>query len=235
MNNSFYSFVSGKYDSITHDGDTANAVYFAKLTSKYNSESVLDLGCGTGEFLSFLENSFDCYGIDSSKKMLGIASKKLKKSLLSAQDLINFSLNKKFDAITCFNVIEEILPSQINGFFSTAFNSLNKKGFFLLSLALLPFYGKEEFFWGKDFGKEAVLWKETLTDNKIFTEITKFTKTRKGLFSKKTRVLKRHLYLPLEIRKFLKKAGFRKIRIYSEHTFRNMNKNDEIVNIVAER
>ena len=50
--------------------------------------TILDLGCGTGEFiLRFLEDGFSVVGVDLSEKMLEVAEKKLEKKRLNGQKL----------------------------------------------------------------------------------------------------------------------------------------------------
>ena len=50
--------------------------------------TILDLGCGTGEFiLRFLEDGFSVVGVDLSEKMLEVAEKKIEKKRLNGQKL----------------------------------------------------------------------------------------------------------------------------------------------------
>lgn len=50
--------------------------------------TILDLGCGTGEFiLRFLEDGFSVVGVDLSEKMLEVAEKKLEKKRSNGQKL----------------------------------------------------------------------------------------------------------------------------------------------------
>ena len=57
--------------------------------------TVLDLGCGTGEFiLRFLEDGFSVVGVDLSEKMLEVAEKKLEKKRLNGQKLGKENLEK---------------------------------------------------------------------------------------------------------------------------------------------
>lgn len=50
--------------------------------------TILDLGCGTGEFiLRFLGDGFSVVGVDLSEKMLEVAEKKLEKKRLNGQKL----------------------------------------------------------------------------------------------------------------------------------------------------
>lgn len=63
---------------------------------------LLDVGCGTGGHLRYLQNEFDCTGIDFHKEMLKIAKKKLgNKVKLKQGDMSSFNLSKQFDIILC--------------------------------------------------------------------------------------------------------------------------------------
>ena len=74
---------------------------------------VLDLGCGTGEFIfRMLKDGHNMIGVDISKKMLEIAGKKLeqkrcdeKKYKLIEENIINYKHNEKVDYIICIQLI----------------------------------------------------------------------------------------------------------------------------------
>ena len=69
--------------------------------------TILDLGCGTGEFIwRFLKDGFSVIGVDLSEKMLEISEKKLKEknlknnnyslineNIINYENKINFSKN----------------------------------------------------------------------------------------------------------------------------------------------
>jgi SAM-dependent methyltransferase len=65
------------------------------------SKTLLDVGCGTGEHLKHLSQSFQCKGIDISKNMIDIARKKVLNASFEIADMTNFRLKEKFDVITC--------------------------------------------------------------------------------------------------------------------------------------
>ncbi len=68
---------------------------------KKPSKTLLDVGCGTGEHLKYLSQSFQCMGIDISEEMIKIAKVKVPDAKFEIADMINFSLVEKFDVITC--------------------------------------------------------------------------------------------------------------------------------------
>ena len=77
--------------------------------------TVLDLGCGTGEFIwRFLKDGFSVIGVDLSEKMLEISEKKLKgknlknnnyslinKNIINYENKINFDENGNETIIDC--------------------------------------------------------------------------------------------------------------------------------------
>jgi len=72
-----------------------------------NSGKILDVGCGTGDFLfSFNKNKWDRYGVDVSKEACEIAKSKLGGNIYN-NDLIKCKFPEKyFDVITLNHVLE---------------------------------------------------------------------------------------------------------------------------------
>ncbi len=75
-------------------------------THSFKNASVLDYGCGAGEFLKTIEDEFITYGYEPSSIARSATEKKLKKTTLleSIQDLPDNSL----DVITLWHVLEHI-------------------------------------------------------------------------------------------------------------------------------
>lgn len=65
------------------------------------ARTLLDVGCGTGLSLSFLDRRFDCTGLDVSPAMLRVARRRLPGMRLVQGDMRAFSLGTEFDALTC--------------------------------------------------------------------------------------------------------------------------------------
>ncbi len=68
--------------------------------------SLLDFGCGDGEMLQLLSDSFKCYGLEPEKEASQNAAKKGFEVFSSQEDLAKKGL--KFDCITLFHVIEHL-------------------------------------------------------------------------------------------------------------------------------
>lgn len=100
-----YNDLAEYYDLFYDDADyKKQALEIKKLIGKYKkteSDLLLDVGCGTGTHLRFLENDFDCMGLDINKPVLDIAKKETKKTKFVKGDMKSFQLKQKFDVITC--------------------------------------------------------------------------------------------------------------------------------------
>jgi|SRR3989344_1375 len=70
--------------------------------NKVKGKKFLDVACGTGSHDKVLvKNGYDVFGIDKNNGMLKIARKKVPQAKYQQGDMRNFSLNKKFDIVTC--------------------------------------------------------------------------------------------------------------------------------------
>jgi len=89
--------------------DTLEKKLFLKLVRPKSGQSVLDIGCGTGHNLAFFkELELKASGIDASKPMLAIASKKLgpdAELYWGHAEALPFD-NDSFDIVTLITVLE---------------------------------------------------------------------------------------------------------------------------------
>ena len=72
---------------------------FAKITK---GQSVLDVGCGNGQFLNFLSKTFhdiDALGIDPSIKQIAIARRQTNNAIFKRDECTIFTPTKKYDRI----------------------------------------------------------------------------------------------------------------------------------------
>jgi len=108
-----------------------------KIYSIFNDDikfPLLDIACGTGNFLEYVEKKFEpesihLYGFDLSPNMLRFAKKKTSANL-SIQDMLKFKYKKKFKTITCFyDSINHI--QDFKRVFQNAYNHLSEDGNFI--------------------------------------------------------------------------------------------------------
>ncbi|MXV37170.1 methyltransferase domain-containing protein [Flavobacteriaceae bacterium Ap0902] len=82
--------------------------------SKNKKLRTLDYGCGTGDFVQYLNRyNYDAYGLEPNPKAFALASKKNPAKIFRDSSLI---LKEKFDVITLYHVLEHIpnLEEEIN-------------------------------------------------------------------------------------------------------------------------
>ena len=108
-----------------------------RLIKKYKKSpgnKLLDVACGTGTHLFYLQNEFHCTGIDINAEMLEIARKKVRNATFIQADMITMDLNEKFDVIIClfssigYTKTYENLEKTINNFS----NHLNANGIVII-------------------------------------------------------------------------------------------------------
>ena len=90
------------YDAVMGDRRPA-AEQVMKLIrlAKPDAKNVLELGCGTGSILKRLQDAYEVSGLDISEKMLSVARKKVPRSKLFRQDMVDFQIDGRFDVIIC--------------------------------------------------------------------------------------------------------------------------------------
>jgi len=97
-----YEIFGKFYDAVMGDGaESAKRVSELLRVSNPDARKVLELGCGTGSILKHLQDSYEVSGLDLSSKMLSIARKKVPQAKLLRQDMVNFQIDGRFDAILC--------------------------------------------------------------------------------------------------------------------------------------
>jgi ubiquinone/menaquinone biosynthesis C-methylase UbiE len=114
MKKALFNDRAGQYELWyqTPEGQYANTLekeLFLKLVQPKSGQSVLDIGCGTGHNLAFFkELELKAAGIDASKPMLDIASKKLNTDAelhWGHAEELPFN-NDSFDIVTLITVLE---------------------------------------------------------------------------------------------------------------------------------
>lgn len=98
------SFLDRIYQSVK----TFNIAYkFSRLGYKEGKKSLLDFGCGTGDFLKYAQNKgLNVYGIEPNQDALKLAQKKVGDEKVSSSKLKD--LDMTFDYITLWHVLEHI-------------------------------------------------------------------------------------------------------------------------------
>jgi SAM-dependent methyltransferase len=100
-----------------------------------SKKKLLDLGCGTGEFLFVIQNlGYEVYGVDFNGKAINIAKNHLGINNVYSDDVLHFLEDKKeeYDVITAFEIIEHLNdPKKL---IELVHQALKPGGYFALSL-----------------------------------------------------------------------------------------------------
>ena len=90
------------YDAVMGDRSAAAEQVMELIRgAKPDAQRVLELGCGTGSILKRLQADYQVSGLDISGKMLSVARKKVPRSRLFRQDMVDFRIDGRFDVILC--------------------------------------------------------------------------------------------------------------------------------------
>ena len=115
-----------------------------KLISKLiSSKKILDVGSGTGEFLSYMKiKRFDTYGVEIAKKARELSKKN---HGLFVKDSLSSLKEKNFDIITMWHVLEHVYD--LDGYMKKIKSLLNDNGIVIIAVPNhkcfdQKFYGK---------------------------------------------------------------------------------------------
>ena len=101
------------------------------LAKENNLKTILDVGCGTGRLVHFLnKNSYQAYGCDTAKEAISLAKKINQDSKIKWGQASQLPYkNDSFDLITSISVIEHLTKTQVQKFLSEATRVLKSGGF----------------------------------------------------------------------------------------------------------
>ena len=200
--------------------------YVLNQLKKYNLNSLLDIGCGSGD-LSYSASKIlgNSVGIDFSESMIKIAKKKYKNNnlIFENKDFFNFKINKQFDCLSANGFIEYLSIKDIVRFLRRSKEILKKNG-------LIVFGSRNRLFNLYSLNKFSLNELSKKTFNNLYEEsislcnlnFDKFIKLKKSKFNEvpfkqpKTgiNVDLRHQFSPLQIIDILKKEKFKTLDIF---------------------
>lgn len=109
-------------------------VFFDKEVNKKNN--ILDLGCGYGSFLFFLQSHHykNVTGIDISPEEIALCRKLFKSYKFHREDMFNYlrDTKEKFGVVYLSHVLEHVKKEQLFDFLGRVRNILNDNGFFII-------------------------------------------------------------------------------------------------------
>ncbi|MCU5746408.1 class I SAM-dependent methyltransferase [Staphylococcus sp. SQ8-PEA] len=123
------------YDFLTQDQPYSKWKELIKYYTNH-SNSMLDIGCGTGNLTSIIEHFDQVYGMDLSIDMLTVAAQKSDKVRWLEGDMTDFSLNQEFDLITILCDALNYLPdlNDVAVSFKNVYEHLSNDGIFIFDV-----------------------------------------------------------------------------------------------------
>lgn len=108
-------------------------------------EKILDLGCGNGRYFEFFKGkNVDCFGVDSSEKLIEIAKNKYPKARFQVADAFNLPFsNNFFDKVYSIAVLHHIPSNEFRLQFLKEIRKVLKSGG-LLILTVWRFHDWQE-------------------------------------------------------------------------------------------
>lgn len=193
----FYDALAMYYDTMQSDMDPeAWADFISMLIGRHSgikTESITDLGCGTGSVtVALAEKGYSMTGLDSAEEMLAQATAKdgAEKVLWSAQDITAFDIGGKSDCfISTLDTVDHIMDEGALGrLFANVGECLEEGGVFIfdaITMHHLEDTLSDNVFY-EDYDDFTLLWLNSFDpETKVNTaELTLFALTEEGLYER---------------------------------------------------
>ena len=225
----FYDALAMYYDTMQSDMDPEAWADFISMLivrhSRIKTESITDLGCGTGSVTVCLaEKGYSMTGIDSAEEMLAQATSKdgADKVLWSAQDITAFDIGGKTDCfISTLDTVDHIMDEEALGrLFANVGGCLEDGGLFIfdaITMHHLEDTLSDNVFY-EDYDDFTLLWLNSFDpETKVNTaELTLFALTEEGLYERFDGELVEKYYPSEFFVSAGEKAGLELLAVYGE-------------------
>jgi SAM-dependent methyltransferase len=111
------------------------------------AETLLDVGCGTGLHLEYLQHDFAVEGLDIDSGLIAVARERSPNVPFHVADMTDFALGRRFDVVTClFSAIAYVETiERVEAAVQTMRDHLNPGGLLLIE----PWFGPETYWRGR--------------------------------------------------------------------------------------
>lgn len=217
-----YKIFSKLYDKFMKYSDYGaweNQVEELIKEGKPNGNTLLDIGCGTGELLLRMAKNYKCDGMDLSEDMLKIAFKKLKHREvgLFLGNMIDFDTGKIYDImVSLFDTVNHILTlDELECHFKSVYKSLNPNGIYIFDVVDRKFMNEmfpNDLF--VDNRKDLTcIWEHEIDGGIDYIDATYFLKNSRGSWDKLTESYTKKIFTEDEIKKSVLNANLKLIKI----------------------
>ncbi len=179
---------------------------FFEIVDEINPKTLLDLGCGQGDFMLSLPKKIDMKGIDlSSEQILVCKEKKLNAECIDIKDL-----KESFEVITAtFDVLNYVPQINIKTFIKNIYDRVEKGGYFVFDVNSQ--FAFEEIVTGAiviDEKDKFITIDAEYEEPSLRTQITLFSKDNDNSFSKEQDHIVQYFHSKEFLKESLIKIGF---------------------------
>ena len=169
--------------------------YYFELFKEIEFNSLLDIGCGSGDFLEIINSIAICnytLGIDRSPLMVDLATKRG----LNAKSIEINQIERKFDlAVATFDMINYLNKNEFNLFFNELSYIIKKNGYFIFDINTL--FGLSELAVGNFIAQDEnrFVTIESFYENGIYESyFTLFSKSSNSYYTKESQQINQYYY-----------------------------------------
>ncbi|RKD32431.1 class I SAM-dependent DNA methyltransferase [Thermohalobacter berrensis] len=236
------------YDTLMEDVDYGKWYDYIKRIFENNNispKNILEIACGTGNFTKFLcKDGYNVTCFDISEDMLSVAYDKLKdykNVTILKQDMIDFNINIRYDAILSIcdsiNYITDL--KNLKNSFENVYSHLKDGGIFIFDIN--SYHKLSKILGDNTYVDEQndifYVWENFFDDTNKICEFYLNFFIKKGN-NKYKRIQETHIqkaYTVEEIVSTLNQVGFNTIEVYESFTFKPPRKSSERINFIAKK
>lgn len=234
------------YDELMNDVDYEKwYLYIENIFDKFQKEpkKLLEMACGTGNLSYYFgKNQYDLTCFDLSDDMLSIAYNKLnrfKNIKILNQNMIDFNINKKFDAIVsiCDSINYILEDEELLRVFLNVREHIDENGIFIFDInsyyKLNKIIGNNVFV--EDREDVFYTWENYFDEKTNIVEfyISFFIREEDGRYFRFNEEHLERAYKLEEIMELLKRASFSDIHVFNGLSFEKANEKSERITFVA--
>jgi SAM-dependent methyltransferase len=153
----------------------------------HKAATLLDVGCGSGKHLSYLQSAYRVEGLDLNGELLEIARKRCPDVPFHQEDMTSFQLTHTFDVVACFfsSIGYVATVENLNKSIAIMAKHLNPGGLLLIE----PWITREKYWKGKLIAnftnlpelKISWMYIQEMEDNKSIFDINYMVGTVEGI------------------------------------------------------
>ncbi|MGB9695753.1 MAG: class I SAM-dependent methyltransferase [Ignavibacteria bacterium] len=227
-NNRFFDVASSFYDKMVNSVSSIlkKEVFFKTLLNN-EFQVAADLGCGSGnDSIALAKNGLKVYAFDPSKEMIEVAKINTQgfkniKFIRSYIHKIPKRFNKSFHlSVSLGNTLSNISPDLLEMSLQRVYNIMADNSLFIfqiLNYSFLKKHNKKIININSSNNQYYIRYNEYPDDKRVIFNILRFEKNNPSSYNLISTTL---FHYDINIlQKYLKQAGFRRIRFYSDFSF----------------